>query len=82
MIRDKMCFDDFCDFYNRRDIIRDIYSRLPSNDKRLYKYYVYSRRVLKEKVCDMIWGYLNVIDEEELIIHSNRLDKEYARYMW
>ncbi len=81
MIRDDMSFVNFSDFYKRRHIIRAIFIKLSSRDQAIYKYYVYSRRLLKEKVCDMIWEYLNVLDDEEYNTYSNKLDLEYQRYI-
>lgn len=80
MVRDNMCFEDFCTFYARREFIRQLYITLPRHEKVTYKYYVYSRRVLKEKVCDMIWEYLNVVDGNEMVMCSLNLRKEYERY--
>ena len=81
MVRHSMSFDDFCDFYNRRIIIKAAYGTLSKEEKTVYKYYVYSRRLLREKACDSIWGYINAEDEEELILYSSRLEEEHKRYL-
>ena len=81
MIKNNMCFNDFCDFYSRRKFIREMYKNLSSDDKVIYKYYVYSRRVMKEKVCDMIWEFINAFDEEEYIIKEEKLYQEREKYL-
>lgn len=81
MIRENMRFVNFCDFYDRRVFIRTLYIDLSSENKQLYKYYVYSRRILKDKVCDMIWEYLNVVDDEGLETQIGLLDKERSKYL-
>lgn len=81
MIRSNMCFDDFCDFYSKRKFIRALYKNISSDEKATYKYYVYSRRILKEKVCDMIWEYLNAVEGEDYAIKQTILTKERSKYL-
>lgn len=80
MIRDNVRFSNFSDFYNKRYLIKNEYENMVFNDKLIYKYYVYSRRYLKERVCDMIWEYLNSNDIEELEMCDMALNKENMRY--
>lgn len=80
MINDNMRFNGFPDFYSRKDIISGLYSNLKITDKAVYKYYVYSRRYLREKTCDAIWEYINASTLEELANAELRLCQEYARY--
>lgn len=81
MVKENMCFDDFYDFYNRRKIIKYLYSTLSLKDKTLYKYYIYSRRTIKEKVCDMMWIYLNPLDNEQNSLYETLLEREYYKYL-
>ncbi len=81
MVKESMCFDTFCDFYDRREYIRAAYVELNKGDKTLYKYYVYSRRILKDKTCDIIWEYLNSCDGEERVICIGNLNKEHSKYI-
>lgn len=80
MISDCIKFSNFADFYGKRYLVRDVYSHMYLNDKVIYKYYVYSRRYLKERVCDMIWEFLNACDETELEIYDMQLNRESMRY--
>ena len=80
MSKDSMRFANFSDFYARKKIIRTIYNNSSQYDKCVYKYYIYSRRYLREKVCDMIWEYLNVVDDTELMYCASNLGKEYSKY--
>lgn len=59
MIKDNVRFIGYRGFYNRHDIIKDEYSKMLFEDKQIYKYYIYSRRYLREYTCDLIWNYLN-----------------------
>lgn len=80
MVRHSMCFDGFCDFYQRRLYIRAMYSYLNRDEKEVYKFYVYSRRILREHVCDMIWGFINATDDDdELSKYCICLEAEYKR---
>lgn len=80
MIKENLKFSNFSDFYIKRCFIKEKYNNLSTYDKTLYKYYVYSRRYLREKTCDAIWEYLNSRDEEELFVCETYLKKENMRY--
>lgn len=80
MISDNVKFSNFADFYSKRYLIRDVYSRMYTNDKIIYKYYVYSRRYLKERICDIIWEFLNACDDTELELYDTKLNRESMRY--
>ena len=80
MINDNMRFNGFPDFYSRKDIISSMYANLTTKNRFLYKYYIYSRRYLRERTCDAIWEYINAATLEELMDATMHLDQEYARY--
>lgn len=82
MIREVMKFSSFGDFYIKRECIRAMFVRLPREDKALYKYYLYSRRYIKERMCDIMWEYINKIDleTEESFYIDSVLEKEYDKY--
>lgn len=75
MIKEILCFSDFNGFYVKRKIIRSEYTKMTMDGKAIYKYYVYSHRIIKDKVCDTIWEYLNAIDTEEVEMCAEKLDK-------
>ena len=79
MIREDMKFIGYIAFYEQKDRIKAKYNGLNRNEKELYKYYVYSRRRLKERTCDLIWLFLN--DTGEDIEHriTNKVLKEECR---
>lgn len=79
MIIDSMRFINFVDFYEKRNFVKALYTGLPLEYRVLYKYYVYSRRYMKESLCDDIWEFLNATCPEELAISSGALRKEYMR---
>lgn len=76
MIRDDIRFVGYISFYERKDIIKEKYQKLSKDDKLTYKYYIYSRRYLKEYTCDLIWQFLN--DDE--FITETILKKECVKY--
>ena len=75
-----MRITSFKDFYERKDIIAGKYLRLQPYDKLVYKYYIYSRRYIREKICDAMWEYLNAASIEELVDAGGRLSQVYAKY--
>ena len=75
-----MRFNGFSDFYDKKDALANLYNNLRTDDKILYKYYVYSRRYLRERTCDAIWEYLNAATLEELMDADLRLCQESVRY--
>lgn len=59
MVKDNMIFYNFKDFYDNAIQIKREYDKLSVNDKIVYKYYVYSNRLLREYIADKVWEYLN-----------------------
>lgn len=76
MVREDMKFIGYRAFYKTRYTIQEKYDMLSRSDKVVYKYYVYSRRHLKEYTCDLIWGFLN--DDET--VTEELLKLECAKY--
>ena len=46
------------DFYARRVRIRKGFATLNDRDKRVYRMYIYSNRLLTSTVADLVWEYL------------------------
>ena len=80
MVYDAMKFFGYHEFYNSRYSLKAQYEKLSFSDKYLYKYYVYSRRYLKERTCNIIWEFLNAADDVELEAVDLRLYDEWFRY--
>ena len=80
MIKDNMRISGFKDFYERKDILSIKYMYLSPEDKMVYKWYIYSRRYIREKLCDAMWEYLNAATIEELADANTRLMQGYAKY--
>lgn len=80
MIKEAMKFSSYADFYERREIIRNLYKELGIVDKCTYKYYIYSRRYIPEKKCDAMWTYVNDLEHEDMISCLEYLEKEYYRH--
>jgi hypothetical protein len=56
---DDMKFITKKDFYKKCEFLKKAYDTLSFEDKRIYKYYIYSRPFIKEKYLDLMWEYLN-----------------------
>lgn len=59
MVSHSMMFYNFFDFYENAERIKMEYVNLSVEQKKVYKLYVYSNRLLKEFLADKIWEYLN-----------------------
>lgn len=59
MVSPSMMFYNFFDFYENAERIKMEYVNLSVEQKKVYKLYVYSNRLLKEFLADKIWEYLN-----------------------
>lgn len=80
-IKDIIRFNNFIEFYVKKEIIRARFCNMGCYEKEIYKYYIYSKRIMSVRMCDMIWEYLNAIDDEEMLICISNLDKEKSRYL-
>lgn len=80
MVKEKMKFSSYNDFYERRELIRELFSKLSVVDKATYKYYIYSRRYITEKKCDAMWAYINNLEYEDMAYCLEILEKEYYRH--
>jgi hypothetical protein len=81
MIRDDIKFIGYRAFYNKKDRVKEHYKKLNREDKTIYKYYVYSRRQLKECTCDLIWRFLNDdMEDEEYTVTETMLKDECYKY--
>lgn len=80
MIDPRLVFYDYSSFYNNSSFIREVYLKLTLDKKYGYKYYVYSRRILREKTCDIIWEYLNTVDDTRLQELRLALKDEWYKY--
>lgn len=59
MVNPSMTFFNFQDFYVNAKRIKNLYVNLSVEEKRIYKMYVYSNRLLSDKKVDKVWEYLN-----------------------
>lgn len=80
MIREDISFVGYRGFYNRRHIIKARYEKLSKKEKWVYKYYVYSKRHLKEYTCDLIWRFLNNEEDAEFLVTDEMLANECYKY--
>ena len=59
VVRENMKFELYNDFYERRKYIKREFDRLSPAYREVYKYYVYSNRLLSDVKVDCIWEYLS-----------------------
>lgn len=82
MIKSDVRFIGYLDFYKKKDAIRNKYVCFSRDDKWTYKWYVYSRRQLKEYTCDLIWRFLNDDEfDEERVTEQMLMDERYKYRM-
>ena len=58
----EMSFFSYNDFINKCRDIKDSYKTLNTPQKRVYKWYVYSRITINNNLKNKIWDYLNFDD--------------------
>jgi len=75
----KILFNNFKEFFERRNIIKNIYSILNDTFKRKYKDFVYSTN-LKDYFKDKIWEYLNEPFISPYYVYDYELRKIFEIY--
>lgn len=75
----KILFNKFKEFFERRNIIKNIYSILNDEFKRKYKNFLYSTR-LKDYFKDKIWEYLNEPFISPYYVYDYELRKIFEIY--
>ena len=71
---DKARFYNLLQFYNNKEYFRLVFSGMNSDDKKIYKMYVYSLPFMEDNIKDLIWDYLNGYEESKF-----DLAKEYRK---
>ena len=79
VINERMMFETYNDFYIRRNIIKDLFHRLSDNGQEVYKYYLYSNRLLSTMKIDLIWEYLREPDNSFAKTSEKALAKYYNK---
>ena len=80
MISPSVRFIGFKEFCRKCGYIKMIYQQMLYREKRVYKYYVYSHRHIKECSCDLIWGFLNDDGIDDFCVTEEQLKKEAVKY--
>ena len=80
MISPSVRFIGFREFCSKCGYIKMVYNRMLYREKRMYKYYVYSHRHIKEYSCDLIWGFLNNDGMDEFEVTEEHLNNEAVKY--
>ena len=80
MISPSVRFIGFKEFCNKCGYIKMVYKHMLYREKRMYKYYVYSHRHIKEYSCDLIWGFLNNDGMDEFEVTEEQLRSEAFKY--
>lgn len=62
MFDESMGFSTYNDFFKRRCDIKKKYKVLKTNNKKIYRMYLYSKRELSTQKLDLMWEFLNEPD--------------------
>lgn len=76
---EKMLFNNFKDFFDKRKVIKYNYLLLTLKYKRKYKNFVYSTK-LKDYFKDRVWEYLNEPMISPYYVYDYELRKIYEAY--
>lgn len=55
----KLQFNGLLDFYPNKENLKELYECLTTDERYLYKMYVYSLPFMDDDIKDLIWEYLN-----------------------
>ena len=58
----QLCFSTYTEYRNKKVLISKLYSQLDYKAKQIYKLYVFSRCLIKEKQKETIWFEINFRD--------------------
>lgn len=79
VIKERMRFETYNDFYLRKNIIRDMFKELSRDEQEIYRYYVYANRILSDTKADRIWEFLAAVDSEEFFQSVDNLKRYYNK---
>ena len=77
LIETQMWFFTYYDFCDNRKKIKQLFDKMTKQQKRFYKWYVYSNMLMNETFKNLIWNYLNNYDKngKELIKAKKNIKK-------
>lgn len=75
----KVQFYGFRDFFINRKRIKSEYEKMSDKEKRIYKMYVYSTCFETEYARDLMWEYLNSVEDAHLNIYAEWRIRERKR---
>lgn len=78
MINEIMIFSIYNDFYKRRNIIKKEYKKLSSEQKQIYRMYLYAQRELSTNKVDLIWEFLNEPDNSKYCPTEEQLERYFV----
>lgn len=70
IIEPELQFYSFNDFFKKKKIIKEKYDTLTTKEIRIYKMYVYATCFETEHTKDIMWNYLNSVDNMNLEIYN------------
>lgn len=79
VIKERMRFETYNDFYLRKNIIRDMFKELSRDEQEIYRYYIYANRILSDMKADKIWEFLSAIDNDEFLRSIDGLKRYYNK---
>lgn len=79
IIDEYMTFATYDDFYERRNIIKERFMKLDERERAIYRLYVYSNRLLSDKLADIVWEFLQETRESPWFVPTMRMEYYYKR---
>lgn len=79
IIDEYMQFATYDDFYERRKMIKERFDKLNDREQAIYRLYVYSNRLLSDKLADIVWEFLQETKESPWFVPSMRMEYYYKR---
>ena len=79
IIDEYMQFTTYDDFYERKELIRKRFVGLTERDRAIYRLYVYSNRLLSDKLADIVWEFLQESKESPWNVPYERMEYYYKR---
>ena len=79
IVDEKMTFATYDDFYERRNMIKERFLKLDEREQAIYRLYVYSNRLLSEKLADIVWEFLQESKESPWFVPTGRMEYYYKR---
>lgn len=77
MFDESLGFSTYNDFFKRRKEIKKKYKQMKSEQKKIYRMYLYAQRDMSTQKVDLIWEFLNEADSSCLCPTLEQLEQYF-----